>query len=156
MHFTQSRAFSLLYAAIVLLAFTSSDAFAKGGGVGYWLEGTLTSVRVADNRVELVIAGRLTLDQYAGGPSTRQSVLYECAHGISASLVQWQSFFVMSTDWRGGALRGSGELARLAQATLKRGNVIKLELLNPKIDFADWQCPIVQAEVIRATDPELK
>jgi flagellin-like protein len=156
MHFTQPRAFSPVYGAIVFLAFTTSDASGKGGGVGYWLEGTITSVNVVDNRVELIITGRLTLDQYAGSPSTRQSVHYECAHGISASLVQWQSFFVMSADWRGGALRGGGELARLAQVSEKRGNVIKLELLNPKIDFADWQCPNVQAEVIRATDPELK
>jgi hypothetical protein len=156
MHFTQPRVILPLYAAIVLLAFATPIAFAKGGGVGYWLEGKILSVHVAANGVELAIAGRLTLDQFAGGPSTRQSVHYECARGISASLVQWQSFFVMSTNWRGGALRGDGELARLAQATLKRGNVIKLELLNPKIDFADWQCPIVRADVIRATDPELK
>lgn len=156
MHSRQPGEIFSLCASIVLMAFTISAAFAKGGGVGYWLEGTISNVRIVDSRVELVIAGRLTLDQYAGGPSTRQSVHYECSRGINASLVQWQSFFVMSTNWRGGALRGSGELARLAESTLKRGNVIKLELLNPKIDFADWQCPIVNAEVIRATDPELK
>lgn len=156
MNLRQPRVIFPPSALIALLACMSSSAFAKGGGVGYWLEGTISSVHVVDNRIELVIAGRLTLDQYAGGPSTKQSVYYECTRGISASLVQWQSFFVMSTDWRGGALRGGGELGRLAQSTLKRANVIKLELLNPKIDFADWQCPIVKAEVIRATDPELK
>ena len=156
MHYRQPREIFSLYASIVLFAFTTSAAFAKGGGVGYWLEGTISSVRMVDSRVELVIAGRLTLEQYAGGHSTRQSVHYECTRGISASLVQWQSFFIMSTNWRGGALRGSGELARLAESTLKRGNVIKLELLNPKIDFADWQCPIVKADVIRATDPDLR
>ena len=152
----QTRTTVSLYASIVFLACLHPPALAKGGGVGYWLEGTISSVHVDGSRIELVIAGSLTLDQYHEGPSTRQSIHYECARGIAASLAQWKPFFIMSADWHAGALRGSGELGRLAQATLKRGNVIKLEMLNPKIDFADGQCPIVKADVIRATDPELK
>jgi hypothetical protein len=62
----------------------------------------------------------------------------------------------MSVDWRGGALRGAGGLDRLVQSALKRGNVIKMELQKPNIHFTDWQCPVVKAEVIRATDPDLK
>jgi hypothetical protein len=145
-----------LLASIALLTGMNLPAFAKGGGVGYWLEGKVTSVRLVDTHVELVIRGRLTLDQYSGAPSTRQSIHYECERGISASLSQWEAFFAMSVDWRGGALRGAGGLDRLVQSALKRGNVIKMELQKPNIHFTDWQCPVVKAEVIRATDPDLK
>ena len=123
MHFSTRHTTLRLYALSALFACLASAVLAKGGGVGYWLEGKVSGVRVVDDRVELVIAGRLTFDQYTGGRSTRQAVHYECERGISASLVQWESFFAMSADWRAGGLRGSGELARLAQAALKRGNV---------------------------------
>lgn len=145
-----------LLASIALLTGASLPAFAKGGGVGYWLEGKIKSARLVDTHVELVIEGRLTLDQYSGGPSTRQSIHYECERGINASLSQWESFFAMSVNWRGGALRGAGGFNRLVRSALNRGSVMKMELQKPNIDFADWQCPVVKAEVIRATDPDLK
>jgi hypothetical protein len=141
---------------LAMLALATTTAFAKGGGVGYWLEGTVTSVRLAGDHVELVIAGHLILDQYSGGPATRQAIRYECARGISASLRQWTSFFAMSSNWRGGGIRGAGELGRLAQTALERGSVIKIGLQNPQIDFTDWQCPVVKADAIRATDHDLK
>ena len=147
------------YAALAtaaILALAGTAAFAKGGGVGYRLEGTVTSVRLAGDRVDLLIVGHLVLDQYSGGPTTRQVIRYECARGINASLGQWTSFFAMSSDWRGGAIRGQGELGRLAKAALERGSVFKIELQNPQIDFTDWQCPVVKADAIRATDHDLK
>ena len=156
MHSKRRQANRSVLASLTILAFAISTAFAKGGGVGYWLEGTVASVRLKDNHVELVIAGHLTLDQYTGGPSTRQAIRYECTRGLSASLTQWESFFAMSSDWRGGGIRGEGELGRLAETALKRGSIIKIELLNPKIDFTDWQCPVVKAEAVRATDHYLK
>src|SRR4051794_9940931 len=109
MRFQHPGRLSSLFAFLILLGCANSPVFAKGGGVGYWLEGTISSVDLVDNRVELVLSGLLILDQYTGGPSTRQSVQYECKRGMRASLVQWQQmFFIMSTDWRGGALRGDG------------------------------------------------
>jgi hypothetical protein len=143
-------------AALALLALTTATVFAKGGGVGYWLEGTVTSARLAGDRVELVVAGHLILDQYSGGPATRQVIRYECARGISASLTQWKAFFAITSNWRGGGIRGAGELGRLTQTALERGSVFRIELQNPQIDFTDWQCPVVKADAIRATDDDLK
>src|ERR1051325_4647320 len=130
MHVKRRQASSFALASLALLICTIPAAFAKGEGVGYWLEGTVASVHLSDNHVELVIAGRLTLDQYSGGPSTRQSIHYQCPNGIRASLTQWESFFAMTSDWRGGAIRGKGELGRLVQTALKRGSSLKLELLK--------------------------
>ena len=155
MHSEHRKATRSVVTTLALLALSTSLALAKGGGVGYWLEGKVTSVRLAGDRVEMVIIGQLTLDQFSGGPATRQAIRYECPHGISATLGQWKSFYAMTSNWRGGGIRGEGELGRLAQISLDRGSVIKLELQNPQIDFTDWQCPVVKADVIRATDHDL-
>jgi hypothetical protein len=146
--------FSVL--TVALLALSTCTAFAKGEGVGYWLEGKVTGVHINGNKVDLVIAGTLTLDQYSAGPETRQAIRYECARGFSATLGQWKPFFAMTSNWRGGGIRGEGELGRLAQAALEQGSVIKIELQNPQIDFTHWQCPIVKADAIRATDHALR
>lgn len=156
MHSKRRQTAHSALAAAAILALTATAAFAKGGGVGYWLEGTVTSLHLAGDRVDVVIVGHLVLDQYSGGPTTRQAIRYECSRGISASLGQWKSFFAMSSDWRGGGIRGQGELGRLAKTALERGSVFKIELQHPQIDFTDWQCPVVKAEAIRATDHDLK
>ena len=156
MQHIRNQASRALQIALSLLVLAIPVSFGKGGGVGYWLEGTVASVRIAGDRVELVLAGSLTLLQYSGGPSTRQAVLYECPRGISASLRQGDPFFAMSSDWRGGAIRYEGELARLAQTAMQRGSTIKIELEKQKIDFSVWQCPQVVAEAIRETDHYLK
>ena len=156
MHSKRRQTTRSVLTSLAMLALATTTAFAKGGGVGYWLEGTVASVRLAGDRVELVMVGNLILDQHSGGPPTRQEIRYECARGISATLGQWKAFFAMSSDWRGGGIRGAGELRRLAQTALERGSVIKIELQNPQIDFTDWQCPVVKADAIRATDHDLK
>ena len=156
MHAKRRQATRSALTTLALLALSTSMAFAKGGGVGYWLEGKVTSVRLSGGHVDLVIAGQLTLDQYSGGSTTRQVIRYECARGISATLGQWKAFYAMASDWRGGGIRGEGALGRLTQTALERGSVIKIELQNPQIDFTDWQCPIVKADAIRATDHDLK
>ena len=158
MNLTSSRLKFLTNVCVVTLAAFGSLALAKGGGAGYWLEGTVAGVRVSDNTLELVVSGRLWLDQYPDGPTSRQIVEFECPSpgGIAATLTQAPSFFAMSIDWRAGALRKQGHLSRVLQLAATRGSTVKLQLQRPRIDFRDWGCPTVVADVIRATDADLK
>jgi hypothetical protein len=131
-------------------------ALSKGGGVGYWLEGTIADLRVDGNVIALVVKGRLWLDQYLRGPESRQAVEFECKKGIAGRFSSDRQFFAMSSDGGAGALRSPGQLKELLQLAAKRGTKVKFELQNVQIDFRDWQCPAVTADVIRATDVDLK
>jgi len=141
---------------LFLALFAPMVVFAKGGGVGFWLEGTISDLRVDGKVIELVVKGRLWLDQYLGGPESRQAIEFECKKGIAGRFSSDQQFFAMSADGGAGALRSPGQLKELLQRVVERGTKVKLELQNARIDFRDWQCPAVTADVIRATDVDLK
>ena len=61
-------------------------ASAKGGGVGFWMEGTVTNVTVSDERIHCQLAGQLCLVQYPGGSTNRQRIAVDCPRGVSVTL----------------------------------------------------------------------
>jgi hypothetical protein len=143
--------------AIALLALLpiAPASLAKGNGAGFWLEGTVSNVRASGRFVQVVVKGRMWLEQYPDRSHTPQIVDFPCSQGIAATLTEFEMFFAMTTDWHGGALRKRGSLFEILSEAETRGNVVKLELMYPRIDFAGAQCPPVTSEVIRATDVDL-
>jgi hypothetical protein len=142
--------------AVAVFATFVPYAAAKGEGVGFWLEGTVSGVRIVGRYIQLSVAGRLWLRQFPDGQPPGQHVEFDCPEGISATLTQAQEFFAMSTDWGGGALRQPGHLHKILEAAAKRGNVVRFQLLEPRIDFAGGQCPALSSAVVRATDTDLE
>jgi hypothetical protein len=152
----------------LFLVLLTPVALAKGGGVGYWLEGTVTNVRTDGNGscptawcegrepIQLVFAGSLLMVQYPDGSKTPQTIEFQCLKGMSVKLAQRDTFFGISVAGRGGGYRYPYQLPQLLQLAATHGTKMKLQLQRPHIDFADWQCPAIAAEVIRATDGDLE
>jgi hypothetical protein len=149
-----SRVCSLV--ALVAFFLFAPPCSPKGGGVGFFLEGTVTNVGRSNSFVQVIIKGRLRLVQYPDGQPPAQIIEYICPDGLVATFNDMKEFFAMSADWRGGALRQPGTLSKILEAAEKRGNVVKFELLSPRIDFAGENCPAVASDVIRVTDVDLR
>ena len=128
----------------------------KGGGVGFVLEGTVSNVARGNDFAQVIVKGKLRLIEYPNGKPPASIIEFICPEGMAATLIEWRAFYAMSADWRGGALRQPGNLFEILAAAEKRGNVVKFELVSPRIDFAGGSCPAVTSEVIRATDVDLR
>jgi hypothetical protein len=136
----------------ILLAGT---ALGKGDGVGFWLEGKVRDVGVTGDHIYFTVVGRFWMTQYRGPQPDR--IELAPTEPISTTVRQWKEFFAMTTDWGGGALRGEGELLKLLRTSAERGSVIRLELLNPQLEFQSRLGVAVRdGAVIRATDHDLR
>jgi len=130
---------------------------AKGGGVGFWMEGTVTEVQAAGDQIHFTLKGRFWFEQYPDGSRSPQKVEVDCRNSISVTVHQNDPFFAFTADWRGGAIQGRGGLLRILKAAVAPGRNIKFELLEPKIVFDPKQSiTLTDAAVIRATDADLR
>ena len=145
---------------MVAIAFASTGAFAKGGGVGLWMEGQVTDVRAEGRNIHLVVNGRFWLDQYRSEERSFVEVSNLRDGGparIPATIVQGKPFFAMVDGWRGGAIRERGALLQLLRAASESGQTVKFELINARLKFGPRGSLAVEgAEVIRATDHALR
>ena len=147
----------LLVLLVVSSVVVATSAFAKGGGVGFWMEGTITNVTVAGDRIQFELTGRFWLEQFPDGRPPRQMIEVDCKRGISATVSQAEPFFAMTSDWRGGAIRQKGELLKILKTAAQRGRVVKFEMMQPKMEFGrDQSFRLTDAAVIRATDADLR
>lgn len=151
---------SFSYLLLALCGLWPAEMSAKGGGVGFWMEGTVTEVKTAGDKIHFTLKGRFWFDQYganAASPPIPQRIEVDCRKGISVTVHQHDPFFAFTTNWRGGALREKGELLRILNLAEKLNRNVKFELLEPAIIFGPNQTiTLTDAAVIRATDADLR
>ena len=150
--------FTCLYFAICCLL--PAKLSAKGSGVGFWMEGTVTEVKAVGDHIQFRLKGRFWFDQFSDQSPplfAPQKIEVDCKDGISVTVHQNDSFFAFSADWGGGAIQENGGLLRILKAAVEPGRKIKFELLEPKIIFDSKQnITLTDAAVIRATDADLR
>jgi len=131
--------------------------YAKGSGVGFWMEGTVKNIRVNADKINFQLIGRFWFIQYSGQPATKESLItVDLSHGTTVTIRQATPFFAMSSDWRGGAIRKKGELLKILQAAARHNRKVKFQLTQPQLAFGPNQTfSLMNAAVIRATDADL-
>lgn len=92
-------------------------ALAKGDGVGFSMEGTVTNISVSGEQIHFTFTGTFRIDQYHR--MQHSTVTIDCTHGVSATVLQGNPFFAMSSNWRAGALRPAGELLNILQTAVE-------------------------------------
>ena len=133
-------------------------ALAKGDGVGFSMEGTVTNISVRGESIHFTFTGTFRISQFHG--SQKSVVEIDCKHGVSAALSQGDPFFAMSSDGRAGAIRPAGELLKILRAAVEHNRTVKFELYDVKIavgkdkDYGHFT--LSDARVIRATDADLR
>jgi hypothetical protein len=144
----------LLLALAAAVVLGPGSAWAKGEGVGVWMEGQVSEVRAKGAAIHLVLRGRFWFEQHRG---TEPSVIEMRDATIPATLAQGKPFFAMVENWHGGALRKPGALMQILQAAAASGKPVKFELVNARLKFApEGRIAVEAAEVIRATDHDLR
>ena len=151
---------ALLATALAVAALVPGSVAAKGEGIGLWMEGQVSEVRVEGRDIRLVLTGRFWFDQYRG----QEPAIVEVhdlrtggAASIPAVLTQGRPFFAMTENWRGGALRKSGALLEILQAAAGTGKLVRLELADSRLSFGRGGTLAVEHAIVRrATDHALR
>ena len=143
---------------IVLSLLLPVVALAKGDGVGFSMEGTVTNISVSGESIHFTFTGTFRISQFHGLQSSVVEI--DCKRGVSATVSQGDPFFAMSSDGRAGALRPQGELLKILKAAVKHSRVVKFELYDVKMavgkgkNYGDFT--LLDAAVLRATDADLR
>ncbi|MBM3883233.1 MAG: hypothetical protein FJ387_26565 [Verrucomicrobia bacterium] len=149
--------FQLAHVVAASFILFAVSAFGKGGGVGFWMEGTLTNITVTGDRIQFQLTGRFWMEQFPDGRPPRQLIEVDCKRGVSATVSQAEPFFAMTSDWHGGAIRQKGALLKILKAAAEHGRVVRFQMLQPKLEFGrDGSFTLTDAAVIRATDADLR
>ena len=133
-------------------------ALAKGDGVGFSMEGTVTNMSASGGSIHFTFTGTFRISQFHGLHNSVVEI--DCKRGVSATVSQGDPFFAMSSDWRAGALRPAGELLKILRAAVEHNRVVKFELYDLKLavgigkDYGDFT--LSDAAVVRATDADLR
>jgi hypothetical protein len=129
--------------------------YAKGDGVGLWMEGTVSNVNADGEDIHLTLSGRFWFEQYRG--NSRSSVEVDGRRGLPLTVTQAAPFFAMTTSWRGGAIRDPGTLLAVLRVAAQRGQLVRFELADAQVSFGrDSTFSVVRASVVRATDHDLR
>ena len=133
-------------------------ALAKGDGVGFSMEGTVTNISVSGENIHFTFTGTFHIDQYHG--MQHSAVTIDCTHGVSATVFQGDPFFAMTSDWRGGSLQPDGDLLKILKAAVEHNRVVKFELYDVKMAMGEGKdygaFTLSDAGVVRATDADLR
>ena len=149
---------NFLTATLAAAALLPCCAFAKGEGVGLWMEGRVSEVRAEGRNIHLIVTGRFLFKQYRGQKASVVEVrdLRGGAATIPATITQGKPFFAMVDGWGGGAIRQPGALLEIVQAASGSGRIVTFELSNARLRFGrQGSLAVESAEVIRATDHDL-
>ncbi len=148
---------SLTWLFVLICCLLPSKLTAKGGGLGFWMEGTVTEVQATGDQLHFILKGRFWFTQYEDGALTPKRIEVDCQKGASVAVHQNDPFFAFTPDWKAGAIQEPGGLLRILNAAVGPGRIIKFELLEPKIIFdAKQNLTLTDAAVIRATDADLR
>jgi hypothetical protein len=130
-------------------------AFAKGNGVGFTMEGTLTNFSASGETCHFTFAGTFQITHWYG--TSNSTVKIDCPQGFSATVTQSGFFVATHPTLNAAEVRNDPKaLSGLLKVAAERGRVIKFELVDPKIAFGDrGSITNLECAVVRATDWDL-
>lgn len=148
---------ALVYLFVATVFLTPAKSSAKGEGVGFRMDGTVTEVTEDAGRIRLKLTGKFWFEQYSGTSMTPQRIEIDCSKGAWVTVRQNDPFFAFTPDWKGGAISPDGALLRIVKEASARKLAVKFELLKPALTFdAQNNITVTDAAVVRATDADLK
>jgi hypothetical protein len=130
-------------------------ALAKGDGIGFTMEGTLTNFSMSGTNCHFVFTGTFQITQWHHISST--TIEMDCKHGFPATVTQNWFFVATHPTANAAAVRNDpNALAKILERAAARGRVIKFELVNPRITYGNaGSITELQSAVVRATDWDL-
>jgi hypothetical protein len=130
-------------------------ALAKGDGVGFSMEGTLTNFSASGASCQFTFTGTFRITRWQGASASTVEV--DCKQGFPAIVTQNDFFVATDPHVNAAAVRNDPKaLSVLLKAAAERGRLINFELVNPKIAFGDkGSITNLQCAVVRATDWDL-
>ena len=145
-------------AAFVVAALLATCVFAKGEGVGLWMEGQVSEVRAEGTNIHLVVTGRFWFEQYRSQQRSVVEVknLRGGAAVIPATIRQGKPFFAMVEGWGGGAIRQPGALLEILRTASGSERSVKFQLIDARLKFGrEGRFRVESADTLRATDHAL-
>lgn len=139
----------------MFLAALSLAANAKGEGRSFVLTGQLANVKSDAADHVFVVVGDLLVTECAGS----ECITSSWAQGkvVALHVRQKTTFFAMTPDRRGGAIRKATMLADVLKRAAIPGRVTSLELVEPRIRFGkSGDVRAIDAGILRVTDHELR
>jgi hypothetical protein len=128
---------------------------AKGDGVDFTMEGTLTNFSLSGTNCHFTFTGTFQITQWHHNSST--TIEMDCKHGFPATVSQNGFFVATHPTANAAAVRNNPDaLSKILELAAARGRVIKFELINPKITYGNaGNITELQSAVVRATDWDL-
>jgi hypothetical protein len=124
--------------------------------VGFGMEGTVTNVALVDERIQFQLNGRFWLTQYPP-ESTKQVVIEVHRQGGFSATLSPDSFVAMTRNGSAGSVQNDkGRLLKILTTAGERGTVVKFSLMEPKLDFGTNGFTLLDAQVWRITDVDLR
>jgi|SRR5581483_561095 len=130
-------------------------ALAKGNGVGFTMEGTLSNFRASGETCHFTFAGTFHITRWYGVRNS--TVEIDCKQGFPATVTQCNFFVATHPTLNAAAVRNDPKaLSGILKVAAERRRVIKFELVAVKIAFGDsGSITNLECAVARATDWDL-
>ena len=107
---------------------------AKGDGVGFTMEGTVTNFAATGESYRFTFTGTFHITQWRG--VSNSTVEIDCKHGLFATVTQNSFFVATHPSLNAAAVRNDpNALSSILKAAAKHGRLIKFELANPILTF---------------------
>lgn len=132
---------------------------AKGDGIGFRMEGTVTNVVAIGESIQFQFTGRFRIGQTRDRGTQHSEIEIDCKGGVSATVTQNQTFFAdMPGDVPAGAgLRGKGELLKILKKAAEHGAFVRLNVMEPKMAFGrGGNFTLLDGVVDHCTDPDMR
>lgn len=139
----------------LILAAPSLTASAKGEGRSFVLAGQVAKVKSDAAGHVFLVSGDLLVTACAGS----ECVTLSWARGetISLHVRRQTTFFAMTPDRHGGAIRTAATLADILKRAAMPGRVTRIELVEPRISFGKTgDVRAIDAGILRITDHDLR
>jgi hypothetical protein len=134
----------------------SVAAFAKGDGIGFNMEGTVTNVTADGDAIHFAFKGRFRIGQSRQNGAQHTDIVIECKPGTSITLKQHKEFFADYPTIAASALRGKGHLLQILEKAAESGTSVKMNVMHPTIVFGQGgSLTVLDGLVDHATDPDL-
>ncbi len=127
-------------------------AAAKGNGVGFTMEGTITNFNASGQSCHFTFTGKFHITRWYG--VSNSTVEIDCKQGFPATVTQCGFFVGTHPSLNAAQVRNNPDaLSHILKTAAGCGKVIKFELANPHVMFGDrGSITNLESEVVRATD----
>ena len=139
---------------LIAVLLTSSLVFAKGDGVGVYLDGAVSNVQADGREIRFRLNGTLELKQFHRG---RQSVIrIQSADAVTVKTKQVDFCFVLIDDWswNPGPCQ-PGQLLKALERASREHVQVRLELSRTTLRFGGENVEVTESETLRLSAPTI-